>query len=247
MGEYESMKVTEWVIAVIILIAVAAVCCFVLKGYSFLGCTFLLIAVMIIIYHVCSPNFWRICVFLAGAGLVVFTFLEIPIVMSSRTDKDCEREYIIVLGAEVVGSSPSRSLNYRIQAAYEYLVRYPSSVAVVSGGAGPGEEITEAQCMYDNLVRRGISPDRIIQENRSTSTRENLTFSFNLIRENGENPNGNVAILSSSYHLFRAKKLSERLGVEAVGVACYPGNPFLAANFFIREAFGVARLLVLGY
>ena len=247
MGGVKRMRVTGWVAAVIFLCLSALVCIFILKGYSFIGIGLVLIAGMISIYHLCSSQIWKASVIVIGAGLMLLTLIEIPIVAASKTDRDCKRDYLIVLGAEVVGNTPSRSLKYRIAEAKDYLDRYPESMVIVTGGQGEGENISEAQCMCENLVKLGVSPDRILQENKATSTMENLSFSYDLIRERGDSPDGNVAILSSSYHLFRAKQLSDKLGVDSAGVACYPGNPFLSANFFIREAFGVARLFVLGY
>ena len=75
---------------------------------------------------------------------------------------------------------------------------------------------------------------------------ENLSFSFDIIRSLGDEPDGSTAILSSSYHLYRAKKIARSMHVSSAGVAGYPGNPILAANFFIREALGVARLTIFG-
>ena len=100
--------------------------------------------------------------------------------------------------------------------------------------------------MHDWLLSRGIDGSRIIMEPNATSTMENLQFSFRLIRDKGDEPNGNVAIVSSSYHLYRAKSMAEMQGVEAVGVACAMGYPLLMLNFYIREAFGVTHLWVFG-
>jgi uncharacterized SAM-binding protein YcdF (DUF218 family) len=75
---------------------------------------------------------------------------------------------------------------------------------------------------------------------------ENLSYSFALIRDRGDEPDGNTAVLSASYHLCRAKRMAQSLGVRIAGVAARPGNPFLAANFFIREAFGLMHLMVFG-
>lgn len=239
-------KINLSLLFILILFVIAFICIFILKGYSYLGYAAILIAIMVALYHWAPEWLWRTAVIIIGVCLVYFVIVEIPIVLNSRTDKDCGKDYIVVLGAEVAGNRPSRSLNYRINEAYSYLTQYPESIAIVSGGQGETEQISEAQCMFDNLTARGIPAERIIMEDKATSTMENLQFSFNIIREHGEEPSGNTAILSSSYHLFRAKTMAKNLGVEAAGVACYPGNPFLAMNFFIREAFGVTKLMVFG-
>ena len=106
--------------------------------------------------------------------------------------------------------------------------------------------MTEADCMYRWLTQRGVDASRVIREPRATSTMDNLRFSFELIRERGDEPDGNVAIISSSYHLYRAKSMAKLQGVEAVGVAAKMGNPLSMFSSYIREAFGVTHLWVFG-
>jgi uncharacterized SAM-binding protein YcdF (DUF218 family) len=84
-------------------------------------------------------------------------------------------------------------------------------VAIVSGGKGAGENITEAQAMHDWLIANGIPEERILMEDKATSTMENLEYSFAIIRERGDEPENNVAIVSSAYHLYRAKLMSRNL------------------------------------
>lgn len=55
-----------------------------------------------------------------------------------------------------------------------------------------------------------------------------------------------IAVVSSSYHLFRAKLIARGLGVEVLGVASYPGNPVVALNYFVREAPAVWKQLLMG-
>ena len=97
------------------------------------------------------------------------------------------------------------------------------------------------------LLDHGIAEERIMMEPKATSTQENLAFSFDLIRSRGDDPDGNVAIVSSAYHLFRAKSMARLQGVEAVGVAAPWGYPMVMLNYFIREAFGVTHLWVFGW
>ena len=100
--------------------------------------------------------------------------------------------------------------------------------------------------MHDWLIAHGIPEERILQEPRATSTQENLAFSFQIIRERGDEPDGHVAIVSSAYHLYRAKEMAKLQGVEAAGVAAPWGYFFVMLNYFIREAFGVTHLWVFG-
>ena len=236
----------SWWAAPVLLILMAVVFRYFMKGYSYIAHLLTLSALLIVLYRCLPQGASRVLTWILIAGAVLFTVFETPVLLHSRTDRDCGRKYLIVLGAEVIGTRPSRSLRYRLEAAQRYLERFPESVAIVSGGRGRNEDISEAQCMFAQLCAAGISPGRIITEEKAESTMENLSFSFDLIRSLGEEPDGNTAILSSSYHIFRAKKMARSLKVRAAGVACYPGNPLLAVNFFIREAFGVAHLLLFG-
>jgi len=130
--------------------------------------------------------------------------------------------YVVVLGAGVNGTQPSPSLEERLEAALAYLQTYPEAQCVVSGGQGGGENITEALCMYTWLTDRGIPPERIWQEERASSTQENLRFSLELIQEKTYTPVGalksktvNVRIIAATNEnlkeFIKAKKFREDL------------------------------------
>ena len=220
---------------------------FVLRGYAYWGYIAFGIAALVVAHRFFSKTLWRVLVVLLCLGIVYFCIVEIPIVKNSFTDDEPKRDYVIVLGAAVYGDEPSPTLVRRLSGALDYLEQYPDSVAIVSGGMGPGETIPEARAMHDWLVAHGVDEKRIIVEDQATSTGENLQFSFDLIRKRHRDPNGNVAVVSSAYHLYRAKYMARQLGVEAVGVAAPWGFPLVMLNYFIREAFGVTRLWLLGY
>ena len=190
---------------------------------------------------------WKLVVALVCLGLAYFCFVESFIIKNARTDPEPERDYLIVLGAAVYGDQPSLTLIRRMEGAMDYLERYPESVAIVSGGMGPGETVTEGQAMYDWMCAHGVDPARLIIEDKATSTEENLKNSFALIRARGDEPQGKVAIASSAYHLYRAKLFAQKLGVtDAAGVAAPWGYFFVMLNYFIREAFGVTHFWVFG-
>ena len=175
-----------------------------------------------------------------------FCIVEIFIIRNARTDPDPERPYLVVMGAAVYGDRPSLTLVKRLEGARDYLLKYPKSTVIVSGGMGKGETVPEGDAMRDWLIQNGIPEERILTETAATSTRENLAYSFALIRSRGDDPDGNVAIVSSAYHLFRAKTMARMQGVNAVGVAAPWGYPMVMLNYFIREAFGVAKLWIFG-
>lgn len=143
--------------------------------------------------------------------------------------------YLIVLGCGVNGDAPSISLRERIQAAYTYLTQNPDTVCVVSGGQGNGENISEAACMFRELTKMGIDPDRIWLEDQATSTMENFVFSRQLILEKTGQVPEKIAIASSEYHLFRAHLVAQSLGMESTGVSAVTGSFTLRMNYILRE------------
>ena len=236
----------NWAILSGMLTAAALVLRFAVRGYAYWGYAALFLAALIAAHRFLSKTLWRILLVLVCIGLVYFCIVETPIIKNARTDTRPERKYLVVLGAAVYGDEPSLTLVRRLEGALTYLEQYPDSIAIVSGGQGPGENITEGQCMHDWLIAHGIPGNRILIENKATSTKENLEYSFAMIRELGDTPEDNVAIVSSAYHLYRAKLMSRQLGVDAAGVAAPWGYFFVMLNYFIREAFGVTHFWVFG-
>ena len=179
-------------------------------------------------------------------GLIIVGITEIFIIEASFGDPKEQVEYMVVLGAKVRHDGPSVSLWDRIRAAADYLEEHPDTVAIVSGGQGPDEPMTEAQAMYDKLTQLGIDGSRIWLEEEATSTWENITFALDIIEEKtGERPE-KLGVLSSEYHLFRAGLLAKEAGVETVGIPAHTSRLSQMINHFMREVAGVWHYLILG-
>ena len=179
-------------------------------------------------------------------GLLVVGTTEAIIIHKSFGDPKEEVAYMVVLGAKVNADGPSVSLWDRICGAYEYMEEHPDVIAVVSGGQGTDEPITEAECMYRELVLLGIDPKRIWIEDEATSTWENMQFTLNLIEEKtGQRPT-KLGVLSSEYHLFRASLFAKACGVEFVGIPARTSRIPQMINHFMREVAGVWHYLILG-
>lgn len=240
------MKKRKNMIAVIILIIAALLFLVLLRGYHYISFTLLFIAFLIVSFTYFPKGLKIAIAAVSCLGLIWFTICEIPVVKNIKTDKNPERDYLIVLGAAVHGTGPSLSLTHRLQGALDYLLEYEDTVAIVSGGQGSGEEITESRCMKTWLIENGIDENRIIEESRSTSTMENLSFSKDIILSRGDNLDS-VAVVSSPYHLYRAKYMAGELGFKNVaGVAGRYGYPVYTLGMFIREAFGVTHMWAFG-
>lgn len=145
---------------------------------------------------------------------------------------------VIVLGCQVKGQTPSLLLSFRIEAATDYLNANPASVAILSGGCGSGENITEAECMYRALTERGIDPARLYLEDSSRNTRENLQFSKELMAREGLR--GPVAIVSNDFHIYRALRLAEDAGLDAQGLAAR-SNWYSRPTYMLREAMALVQ------
>ncbi len=241
------MKAKLWLIAVIVLLLAAVVFAVAMTGHTFVAALCAFIALVIVYFHFVRRRGLRIAAAIVlAAGIAVFGVIEAPIVAGARTDAPDDVEYLVVLGAGLHGDVPSLSLTDRLEGALAWLEAHPDCVAVVSGGQGPGETMTEGEAMGIWLEARGIDPSRIIVEDRATSTQENLEYSFALIRGRGGEPDGNCAIVTSEYHLYRAKALAARQGVECFGVAARTSWPTLMLNYFIREGFAVTYYRLTG-
>ena len=116
-------------------------------------------------------------------GLAFFLFVEAFVVSGSFEKAPEKLDCIIVLGAKVNATAPSGALSQRIDAAAAYLKANPDTLCIASGGQGQDEGISEAQCIYDNLVALGIEPERITLEDRSTDTYTNLSNSVPMLPE----------------------------------------------------------------
>ncbi len=236
-----------WAVSFTVFTAIALFFRFALTGYDYMAYTFGFFAVLTVLHRFLPAGIRRWVTVLVGIGFVYFCVLEVMILRHSRGDKHRERKYIIVLGSKVKGELPSPALRHRLEGALDYVNQHPHSTAILSGGRGSDEGISEALCMYRWLVEHGVEPGRLIMEDRSATTMENLVFSFEIIRSRGDEPDGNIALVSSAYHLCRAKQMAKMLGASAVGVAGNPGYPVYMLNCYIREAFALTHLWVFGY
>ena len=149
---------------------------------------------------------------------------------------------MVVLGAQMKTSGPSKALKYRLDEAVRYLEANPDTKVIVSGGQGPDEPMSEAQGMYDYLVNAGIAPDRILLEDQSKNTFQNLTFSAEYL----DPSNDLVGVVSNNFHIFRATKIAQKAGYQNVYGIAAKGEPFLQCNNMMREFLGVVKDFLVG-
>lgn len=177
-------------------------------------------------------------------GLVAFGITESFILKASFGDPGKHCDYMVVLGAKVRENGPSVSLWDRIYGARDYLEAHPDVIAIVSGGQGADEPVSEGYAMFTELVLLGIAPERIWVEDKATSTRENITFALDLIEEKTGTRPDTLGVVSSEYHLFRASLLTKECGVEFVGIPAATSRVSQLVNHLMREVAGVWQFLI---
>ena len=241
-----------WVIA--LLTVLGAVCLALPLHIGMTGICLLLLAAVLLALRLLkkknAPKHWsRLLTGLTAAGMAVIFGAMGYIAMQGQDSvmtQDETPEFVVVLGAQVQGGGPSLTLKKRLDKTLEFMQEHPDRTVIVSGGQGEDEPITEAQCMHDELVKLGISEDRIWMEDKSTSTDENLRFSLQLIEEKtGERPK-KLAFLSSEYHLFRTSLMAKKLGIEFEGVPAKTSNVTQLINHAMREVAGVWHFYIFG-
>lgn len=167
-----------------------------------------------------------------GLGALVLGTTGALILHAGASKKEQECDFIIVLGSKLEDGAPTATMNERIDRAAVYLHDHPHTKAILSGGYG------EAQLMFDALTAAGIHESRLIMEEKSTSTWQNLKFSLPLAGEK------TVGILSSEFHLFRAKMYLKNRDISLIP-AKTRDFPRWAHNF-CREIAGVWHYILLG-
>ncbi len=177
----------------------------------------------------------------AAAVCVFFCTMEGLIISGMVETAGPGAQYAVVLGAQVRGRRITKSLKKRLEAARDYLQENPEAIAVCCGGQGTGEDVPEAEAMRDWLVEQGIDKTRVWMEDRSTSTRENLKFALDLIGD----PDARIAVVSNNFHIYRAKRIAKRVGFTDVEGIVAASDPKLFINYMVREAFALAKDLMI--
>ena len=236
-------KKAPWVLIAALCFAAAAFFRFALIGYGYMAMLCAGIGICVLLYAFLPKIFRIMLTVLLVLGTLLFTAGEVPVVRAAAGTPEFDAQYLIVLGAGVNGTAPSLSMLNRLTAAKAYLDAHPDCTAVVSGGQGAGEQISEAEAMRSWLTAHGIDDGRIISEPRSTNTLENLRNSLALIPDA---QNAQIAVCSSEYHLYRAQYLGRQLGYSLGAVPARTSYPVLRLNYFIREGFGAVYYHTIG-
>ena len=185
-------------------------------------------------------------VLMALVAILLVWFIVVSVMMLRGAARPAPKNAtVIVLGAAVYGETPCLMLTQRLDAAARYLDANPDAACILSGGQGPGEDISEAEAMKRYLLEKGVDESRLYMEDKSTNTFENIQFSKRILEEHRLSPT--VVIATQEFHQYRAQAFARRAGLTDAGPCTCHTPPYLLLCYWVRECAAISRMLLLGY
>lgn len=173
-------------------------------------------------------------------GIAYALTLTVLMILGGRNHPK-EQTTVIILGCRIKGTKPTRMLRRRLDTAFDYMQKTPSTVCVVTGGRGDDEQISEAQAMYEYLSAKGISPDRIIKEDKSTTTFENFKFSTEITDHLGLPRK--MTVVTDGFHQYRSKLIAQKLGIKTYAIPALT-EPRFVFIYWIRELMALTKFFI---
>jgi len=154
-------------------------------------------------------------------------------------NEDCA----LVLGCGIRGEKILPTLQFRLDKCLDYIQHNPKALIIVSGGQCRNETISEAEAMKRYLISKGVDSNRIIEENQSKNTRQNMQFSKNLLDTCFSSGNYSVVCITSDYHAYRANKLSKNANLT---VSHYNSKTawYLYPAAYFRETLSIIKMWI---
>ena len=181
---------------------------------------------------------WIVTAVLA-IGIIICTVATVQMI-SAANSKSSETKVVVVLGCGLdyqTGTMPSLMLASRLNAAINFLEENSDAVCVVTGGQGKNENVTEASAEKKYLIDCGIAEERILLEDKSTNTEENLNFTKQVLFENGITDT-KISIATNEFHMLRSMDIAKSAGFTPSACSA-PTNQKLLGMMWIREMVAV--------
>lgn len=175
-------------------------------------------------------------------GLLLFGAVEARILSQYNAQAAPSADYVIILGAQWRSTGPSEVLRRRLDKAIDYLEQNPDTSVIVSGGQGGNESIPEAVGMREYLIEAGIGEERILVEDQSASTYQNLVLSAEFL----DRENDRVVVVTNNFHMFRALAIAKKQGYLNVEGLAAGSSPWVVPNNLLREFMGVVKDFFVG-
>ena len=202
------------------------------------------------------------------AGVVALAVLCALVFLGAASSDKKNLDYVIVLGARVKEHTVSNSLKKRLDKAIEYAQENPDTMLVLSGGRGPGEDVSEAEVMRQYLEYNGVRPEQLLIEDRSVSTVENIAYSKVVIEEHRNRDKKElvpltrrttsvpyaiapdkpleIGVLTSNFHIYRARLTAEKWGFDNVYGISADSDPVLFIHLCVRECASIVKDRLMG-
>ncbi|MEG2786486.1 MAG: YdcF family protein [Romboutsia sp.] len=214
---------------------------------------FIIIGIVLIIYHFIKnkihleKKYIKIFNFIMVIAISVFLLVESILIFFPKTNIKDECDYLVILGASVKNTTPSLTLRGRLDKAIEYIRKSKDDCyIVVSGGQGSDENISEAEAMEKYLVEHKVPKNKIIIENKSTSTYENLKYSKKKIEQHSNKSvkDLRVKVVTTDFHSFRSYILAKKNGYSSINFYSNKSiNQFIPV-YYAREFFATFKTLI---
>lgn len=189
---------------------------------------------------------FRVLLAVLIAGVLAFGGLLGAVLWGSYDHVQGDPQIMVILGCQVKPWGPSVLLQDRLDKALSYLEDHPDLTVVVSGGQGPDEHISEAQCMYDYLTAHGVDGEQILLEDQSHNTVQNLRYTVDLLAEAGYDTTADMVVVSNGFHLTRARMLAQRAGFDQVSTLAAPTSHLPSRlQMYIREPLALVKSFLL--
>lgn len=176
-------------------------------------------------------------------ALLIFAIIEIVIIAYPKNNRE-RADYTIVLGAGLRnGSEPTTTLQDRLDAAIDVS---SGGYILVSGGQGADESISEGEAMKKYLKEKGIDEDRIIVEDKSTNTFENLKYSKEIIEDFSKSSINDlkIKIVTTDFHGCRSSLLAKRNGYKNYNIYTSKSLNYLIPIYYFREGFAMIKTII---
>lgn len=205
-----------------------------MEGNSFKGCR--------------RPRWIKALLALVLVGVLCFGGLFGAVMYGSYDHINGNPQIMVILGCQVKPWGPSILLQDRLDKALDYLEDHPDMTVVVSGGQGPDEHVTEARAMADYLMEQGVEEERILLEEASHNTVQNLRYTARLLEEEGYDMEQDIVVVSNGFHLTRVRMLFDRVwgGDENLSTLAAPSSHVPSRiKMYIREPLALVKSFVL--
>lgn len=175
--------------------------------------------------------------------IIMLGIIGVNIKKFGNNSKPNKSDCVIVLGCSVYGKTPSPFLVERVKEGLKLVKEGYADYIIVSGGKGPGEDISEAEAMKRYLLKKGLKENQIIKEDKSLTTMDNLTNSKKVMNEKGFN---STIIVSNKFHLKRASLMAKKVDLNASYSGVYVKEYESHETYgFLREIPAVIKFYIL--